>query len=478
MPSSSALPWSEIALFASMGFVLGALVFGLVGLLASRRASARAVAEADSRWERETGWLREQKAAAEERAEQLRRDLTEQAQATNEARIELAQLRVSQEKDAAAAAEKIALLKETEQRLREEFKVLANEALTSSNRGFLELAQQNFATLQQQARGDLEQRKAAVEGLVKPIREQLSAVYKELGELEAKREGAYQGLSEQVKSLLATGQQLQRETGQLVQALRAPQVRGRWGELQLRRAVELAGMLERCDFFEQVHAEAKDDQARVQRPDMIVRLPNERSLVVDAKAPLAAYLDALEAPLEERAQHYARHARQLRDHVKSLRQKAYWEQFDDAPDFVVLFIPGEVFFAAALEADSALLDDAVSEKVIIASPTTLIALLKAVAYGWQQAAVEREARHVVWAAQQLYDRLTTVLGTHLGKMRSGLDSAVKAYNSAVGSIESRVLPAARRLRDFESLPLDPLPEVKPAEETALKEPSAAELLEA
>lgn len=475
MLGASELNWLEVTVLSALAFLGGVVIAAWFARGGIRQARREASAEAEAHFEREIALLREQRASADERGEQLRAALTTQASETHQARVELAQLRTALEKDAAAAQEKIALLQATEQRLREEFKALAGEALSRSNQGFLALAKENFASIQQEARGELEQRKVAVEGLVKPIREQLHAVYQELGALESKREGAYRGLSEQVRQLLETGQQLQRETGQLVQALRAPQVRGRWGELQLRRAVELAGMLERCDFFEQ--PSTRDGEKGLLRPDMVVRLPNERSLIVDAKAPLSAYLDALEAPLEAREHHYARHAQQLREHVKSLRQKAYWEQFEDAPDFVVLFIPGEVFFAAALEADATLLDDAVSEKVIIASPTTLIALLKAVAYGWQQAAIEREARQVVAVAQQLYDRLTTVLGAHLGKMRSGLESAVRAYNSAVGSLESRVLPAARRLREFESLPLDELPEVPPVSETALKEASAAELLQ-
>ena len=465
----------EVYVYAAGGLLVGLLLGGLIFGLLGRKAKAEAVAAENARAERELAWLREQKDAIESRAAELRTALTERTQAATEARIELARLTTAREAEAASAKEKLALLQQSEQRLREEFQRLAGEALSQSNKGFLELAQQNFATIQQRARGELDQRKQAVEGLVAPLKEQLKGVHEQLAALETKREGAYQGLTQQVKQMLDTGQQLQRETTQLVQALRAPQVRGRWGELQLRRAVELAGMLERCDFVEQTST--RDTEGRAQRPDMIVRLPNGRSLIVDAKAPLAAYLDALEAPVEERHTHLVRHARQLRDHVKTLRQKAYWEQFDDAPDFVVLFIPGEVFFSAALEADSALLDDAVADKVIIASPTTLIALLKAVAFGWQQAAVEREARQVVSVAQELYDRLTVVLGKHFGDMRAGLERAVKAYNNAVGSVESRVLPSARKLSQFESLPVEEFPEVKPVEETGLKEPGAAELLD-
>jgi DNA recombination protein RmuC len=365
------------------------------------------------------------------------------------------------EQERRSAQERLAVLQDAQIRLSEVFKALSLEALQSNSRSFLELAKTRLETFQHQARGDLEARQKAVDELVKPIRESLEKVDGKLGELEKTRIAAYSALNEQIRGLVETQlPRLQSETANLVKALRQPQVRGRWGEIQLRRVVEMAQMLDHCDFVEQETRSAEDRQLR---PDMIVRLPGGKQVVVDAKTPLTAYLDAADATDE--AVQKARlgdHARQVRDHMVALGRKAYWDQFQPSPEFVVMFLPGEMFFSAALQQDPSLIEQGVSEKVIPATPTTLIALLRAVYYGWRQEALARNAQEVADLGKQLYERIAS-MADHWSGVGQRLDQAVEAYNATIGSLESRVLVSARRLRelkagaeDVEIKPLEPV----------------------
>ncbi len=341
--------------------------------------------------------------------------------------------------------EKLALLEDAKRKLADAFKSLSAEALRSSNTAFLELAKTQLEKFQESAKGDLEKRQTAIGELVKPVKESLGKVDAKLLEIEKSRIDAYRGLTEQVKSLWETQKELRGETANLVRALRRPQVRGRWGEIQLRRVVEMAGMLEHCDFFQQQNIATEDGRLR---PDLVVHLPGQRTIAVDSKAPLEAYLEAIESPDEEsRASKLREHARQVRNHISILGKKSYAEQLDHSPDFVVLFLPGEVFYLAALEHDPGLLEAAIGDKVLITAPTSLIALLRVAAYGWREEQLAENAEIISELGRNLYERLSTLSG-HLSSIGGALDRCVKHYNQAVGSLEGRVLPAARRFKDL------------------------------
>jgi DNA recombination protein RmuC len=357
---------------------------------------------------------------------------------------ELVRARADLEHERELAQERLATVNEAQERMSDSFKALSAEALQASMAQLAELSRAQLQAAQAQASGDLEKRQHAVEQLVAPLREQLGRVDSQLTRLDQERRESRGRLESQLRTLNETGERLRSETGALVTALRKPNARGQWGQMQLRNVVELAGMVRHCDFAEQSPVAGDDSTLR---PDLIVSLPGGKQVVVDAKAPLQGVLDAYEARDEaERDQHLRDHARLLRKHVKSLADKAYWAGLDTTPDFVVMFLPGEHLYGAALEADPALIEDAMARRVLIATPTTLLAMLRAVAYGWQQERVAESAQAISDLGRELHVRLVK-LSNLVATLGTRLNSTVRAYNETVGSYEARVLPAARRFAD-------------------------------
>ena len=414
-----------------------------------------------------TGRLRAQSQRAEATVEALRTQLDREREEVSLVRRDLAeaqQARIAAETridDATRQlAEQKALLDHARQELIASFQALSGEALKQNNEAFLKLAAVSFEALHVKAEGDLAQRQQAIDGLVRPLYESLQRYDEQMRLLEQSRQLAYGGLDQHLKSLAESHQRLQQETGNLVKALRAPTVRGQWGEITLKRVAELAGMVDHCDFVEQQSVTGDDGRFR---PDMVVQLPGGRQIIVDAKTVLAAYLDAHEAQDDAtRTEALRRHAGQVRSRMDELSLKAYWTQFDRAPEFVVLFLPGEQFLGAALDQDPRLIEEGFSRGVVLATPATLIALLRAVAYGWRQEQLTAHAQEAGRLGKDLYERMA-VLAEHVNDVGQALGKSVSAYNRAVSSLETRILPAARRFKELGVSSDKDIPLLEPAE---------------
>jgi DNA recombination protein RmuC len=355
------------------------------------------------------------------------------------------------------------LLDDAKQRLSETFKSLSSDVLGSQSESFLKLASETFGKLRAQAEGDLGKRQEAIDGLVQPLKEALQRYESEIKVIEANRQDAYGSLRQHLTQLGETQTQLQHETANLVTALRKPQVRGRWGEITLRRLAELSGMVDRCDFFEQLTVSSQEDGAI--RPDMVVHLPGGRQIIVDSKVALDAYLDSINAKSEdEKAPFLARHAAQVRRHMEQLGSKSYWDRLPKAPEFAVLFLPGDPFLGAAVERDPTLIEDGMAHRVVIATPSTLIALLLAVYHGWRQEEIQKNAEEISELGKQLYKRVAT-MWEHLDSLRSAIDKAVDSWNRVVGSLEHQVLPSVRRFRELKATSAEEIPELEQVEKT-------------
>jgi len=446
-------------ILAILGLVIGGVIAWLWTSNRLRSAAALETADIQSNLavaENTTRELRGQIGQHEKTITDLREQLIQERQKSVEAATRL-------QETAKQFQEQKALLNEAEKKLKDSFESLSAKALRTNAEQFLGSAKKTLDLILADARGDLGKRQEAINNLVKPIAESLKRYEDHIRQLEQTRQKAYGSLEEQLKTLTSASQQLQQETGKLVTSLRDPKVRGRWGEIALRRAAELAGMAEHCDFEQQVN-QTGDDNNRY-RPDMVVKLPNNRTVIVDAKAVLDAYLNAVAAHDEaERQQYLDRHATQIRSRIRELSAKSYWDKFDQTPEFVVLFLPAESFFSAAVEVDHTLIEDAIASRVVLASPTTLIALLKAIAYGWRQKKLDENAQQIRDLGEKLFDRMR-ILAEHFAKIGANLDRAVSSYNNAVGSLEVRVLPSARKFKELGAAGSNDIPTIEPIERT-------------
>ena len=432
------------SLIPVLTLIVGAAIGTLVAWLAVRAKAQRGFADGRASRTAELAALQERLAAKDRELQKLQGTFDAEVSDSDRLREENARMLADLEGERRAARERDESFKRVTEEFAEKFKALSRDALKDNNQEFLNLARATLETFQVSAKGDLEQRQQAIDQMVKPLRESLQKVDGKIEEMERIRAGAYSGLIEQVKTLASSQQQLQAETGNLVKALRTPHVRGRWGEIQLRRVVELAGMVQYCDFTEQETIANEDGRIR---PDVIVRLPGNRTIVIDAKVPFEAFYESISTADDAiRLERLKDHARLVRTHIGALSRKSYWEAVQPTPEFVLLFLPGETFYSAALEQDPKLIEDGINQKVIIATPTTLIALLKAISYGWQQEQRAANADEVGKLGKELYDRLRIFL-SHFSDIGKNLDRALESYNKGVGSLEARVLVTARKFKE-------------------------------
>ncbi len=359
-------------------------------------------------------------------------------------------------------AERLKTYENARDQMQNTFSALSQHALRDNNAQFLQLAQESLMRFQNNAQYDLEDRQQAIDEMLEPVYNALEQTRRQINDIEKDRQQTMGSVSEQLRAVAEENDELRQETSKLVTALRRPEVRGQWGEITLKRIVELAGMVEYCDFIEQVH---QASGGRVVRPDLIVTMPDNRELIIDAKTPLDAYLTATSTEDKDiRKSEYLRHAKIVRNHMKALAAKRYWEQFENAPDFVILFMPGEQFLGAALEYDKQLLKDALAEKVILASPTSLIALLRSVAFGWKQVALSENSEIIRDLGEELYKRVATFT-EHMARLGKSLNTSVDNYNKALGSLERNVLPGARKFTELGIQENKPIPETEIIEST-------------
>ena len=456
---------TTIIVFLILSFIIG----GLIAWFLARARLQEKLANLQASYSNQITELEKRASGAEARIEELRQQVQQRDSDINQMRGELDIERQSK-------VEAITRLDESQKNLEEQkllleamktemtdtFNALSSAALKSSSEDFLRLASEHLGKVVADTKGKLGEHQAAMDGMIKPLSETLKRYEEQIRAIEESRHKAYGSLEEQLRALALTHEHLQRETSNLVSALRKPQVRGRWGEMQLRRVAELSGMSMHCDFTEQQSVDT--EKGRI-RPDMLVHLPMDREIVVDSKVSLEAYLDAIAASTEdERKSKMEKHAQQVRSHMNKLASKEYWSQFKQSPEFVVLFIPGESFLSSALDMDNTIIEDGIQKRVIIASPTTFIALLRAIAYGWRQEQLTKNAQEISELGRQLYERMNTLV-QHFDSIGSNLEKAIGAYNKTVGSMETRVLPSIRRFKELGVTGADEIPVIKQIDQT-------------
>jgi DNA recombination protein RmuC len=460
----------EMLLYIILGIIIGGIIVWFINAFLLKKKYTEQIAGIQASSVSQCAELEKKDAGSEARIEELRQQAQTRDSEIVQMRTELdreRQLKVEALTKLEAAQknyeEQKALIGAMKTEMTDTFNALSSAALKSSSEDFLRLASEHLGKVVSDTKGRLGEHQAALDGMIKPLYETLKRYDQQIKSIEEGRHKAYGSLEEQLRAVALTQDNLQRETSNLVSALRKPQVRGRWGEMQLRRVAELSGMSVHCDFTEQQSVDT--EKGRI-RPDMLVHLPMEREIVVDSKVSLEAYLDAVSAPAEdEKKAKMEKHAQQVRAHMNKLASKEYWSQFKQSPEFVVLFLPGESFLSAAMDSDSALIEDGIQRKVIIATPTTFIALLRAIAYGWRQEQITKNAQEISELGRQLYERMHAFV-QHVDNVGSNLEKAIGAYNKAVGSIETRILPSVRRFKELGITGADEIPAIRQIDQKA------------